>query len=200
MTAPTFIFDLGGVLVRHDNPTLFDRLAACCAESAAAREHLASGVYFRDIDTGRLSIKALHQRLATDFGFNRPYGEFLELWSSHFSEEPGMDALLAALVRRHRVALFSNTNPAHIEHVAARYPATSRVHARYYSFELGLVKPDAAAFERVLELEGRRAEDCIFVDDRADNTAAAAALGMRVVTFTGRDALFATLTKWEIAL
>jgi putative hydrolase of the HAD superfamily len=198
--SPTFIFDVGGVFVRHDNDLLCDRLAASCADPAAARLHLAAALPREDLGTGRIGVDALHARLMAEHGFKETYPHFLELWSSHFSEEPGMEPVVRALARRHRVVLFSNTNAAHWEHVTANYPALGHAHAAYLSHELGLVKPDAASFRRVLELEGCRAEDGIFVDDRAENTAAAAALGIRAVTFTGRDDFLADLKRYGIAV
>ncbi|WOJ90647.1 HAD-IA family hydrolase [Methylocapsa polymorpha] len=198
--SPTLIFDLGNVLIRHDNELLYDRLAACCADPAAARPHLAAWLSDEDIGCGRLSIEALHARLAADHGFEETYAHFLELWSSHFSEEPGMEPVIRALARRHRVVLFSNTNAAHVEHIRANYQVFDHLHAAYLSHELGLVKPDADSFLKVLEMEGRPAEDCIFIDDRAENTAAAAALGMRTVTFAGRHACLAELDRYGVPL
>ena len=63
MTAPIFIFDVGGVLIRHDNALLYDRLAAYCADPLAAREQLADGVHDRIVGTGQMSIRDLHERL-----------------------------------------------------------------------------------------------------------------------------------------
>lgn len=192
-SSPILIFDIGGVLVRHDNDLLFDRLATCCADPVGAKSYLASGVYTRDIDIGRVSVKALHASLADSLGFNKPFDEFLELWSSHFSEEPGMEQFVALLAQQYRVTLFSNTNAAHIDYVSARYPALGHAHRAYYSYEMGLAKPDAEAFQKLLELEGRRPEEAIFIDDREENAAAATALGMHGVVFTDRDALIEAL-------
>jgi HAD superfamily hydrolase (TIGR01509 family) len=187
--SPIFIFDIGGVLVRHDNDHLFERLAARCADPASAKSYLASGAYARDIDLGRMKVEGLHAILSSRLGFDRPYDEFLKLWNCHFSAEPGMDALIASLAQKFRVVLFSNTNASHIEHVSAHYPALRRAHKAYYSYELGLAKPDAEAFRKVLELERRQPEEAVFIDDKAENAAAAASLGMRAIAFTGCGAL-----------
>jgi HAD superfamily hydrolase (TIGR01509 family) len=195
---PTLIFDIGGVLIRHDNDLLYDRLAACCSNPTAARTHLPICLIDAEIGSGRLSIEDLHARLAADHGFYATYAHFLELWSSHFSEEPGMEPVVYALTQRHRVVLFSNTNAAHVAHIKANYRVFGHVHAAYLSHELGLVKPDAASFLKLLEIEGLPPEDCIFIDDSAENTAAAAALGMRTVTFTGRDAFLAELDRYSV--
>lgn len=196
MVGPVFIFDVGGVFVRHDNALLYDRLAACCSDPVAARPALEAGLAAPELGTGRLGVGGFHARLVSELGFAKPYDEFLSLWSSHFSEEPGMAALIRDLAARRRVVLFSNTNAAHWAHVTAHYPALGRAHACYLSHELGLVKPDPAAFRRVLELEAIGAADAVFVDDRADNVAAATALGMRGVVFPGADALALILARY----
>jgi putative hydrolase of the HAD superfamily len=199
-SVPTIIFDLGGVLIRHDNDALHERLAACCADPAAARPLIEDAIADEAIGTGRLGVEALHARLVADYGFARAYPHFLDLWSGHFSPQPGMETLVRALARRYRVVIFSNTNAAHIDHIRQNYPLMAHAHAAYVSYELGLVKPYAEAFRKVLELEGLRPEHCIFVDDRADNTAAAAALGIRTVTFTDPAALKAAIAEYGVAV
>jgi hypothetical protein len=81
---------------------------------------------------------------------------------SHFSEEPGMQPVVYALIQLHRIVLFSNTNAAHVAHIKANYQVFGHVHAAYLSHELGLVKPDATSFLKLLEIEGLPPEDCIF--------------------------------------
>ena len=148
----------------------------------------------------KLASEIAQLELAADHGFYETYAHFLEIWSSHFSEEPGMEPVVYALTQLHRVVLFSNTNTAHVAHIKANYQVFGHVHAAYLSHELGLVKPDAASFLKLLEIEGLSPEDCIFIDDRAENTAAAAALGMRTVTFAGRDAFLADLDRYGVTL
>lgn len=198
--APTLIFDLGGVLVRHDNDALYDRLAACCADAREARPKITASLGDERIGTGQLRIETLHAHLKDTLGLKASYSYFLDLWSSHFSEEPGMEGLVERLARRHRTVLFSNTNVPHIEHIRATYPVYARFHATYLSYEIGLVKPSAASYLRVLELEGRAASDCIFIDDRPENTAAAGQLGIRTVTFTGRDNFVAALARHGVVI
>jgi len=200
MTPPTFIFDVGGVFVRHDNELLHDRLAAYCADPIEARPRLADSAHDQVVGTGRLSIAELHRRLVEEFGFSARYDAFLTIWSSHFSEEPDMETVIRALARRHRSVFFSNTNAAHWAHVTAHYPALGHAHRAYLSHELGLTKPDPASFQRVLELEGCQPADAIFVDDRAENVTAAAALGMDGIVFTDADSFRRALADRGIAL
>lgn len=199
-TPPTFIFDVGGVLVRHDNELLYDRLAARCADPFAARPKLAAGVHDEIIGTGGLSVADLHGRLVFEHGLSVPYDTFLGIWSSHFSPEPDMEPVIRALAQRYRVVLFSNTNAAHWAHVTAYYPLLALAHHAYLSYELGLTKPDPASFRRVLELEGCPPGDAIMIDDRADNIAAAAALGLDGIIFTAAAPFRTALADRGIAL
>jgi putative hydrolase of the HAD superfamily len=197
---PTFIFDVGGVVVRHDNGLLHDRLAAYCDDPIDARPRLADGVHDQVVGSGHLSIADLHRRLVEEFGFSARYDAFLAIWSSHFSEEPDMEPVIRTLARRHRTVFFSNTNAAHWAHVTAHYPALGHAHRAYLSHEMGLTKPDPASFLRVLELEGCRPADAVFIDDRADNVAAAAALGMDGIIFTDAAAFRTALAERNIVL
>ena len=197
---PTFIFDLGGVIVRHDNALLYDRLAAHCAEPLSARERLADAVHDRIVGTGRLSIADLHRRLVEEYGFSARYDAFLEIWSSHFSEEPGMEPVLRSLAQRYRTVFFSNTNAAHWAHVTAHYPALAHGHHAYLSHELGLTKPDPASFQRVLDLEGCAPADAIFIDDRVENIDAAVTLGIDGILFTTAASFRAALLARGIDL
>lgn len=54
---------------------------------------------------------------------------------------------------------------------------------------LGLRKPDAAIYRAALDILGRPAQRILFIDDREANAAAAAAVGMKAICFTGADAL-----------
>jgi len=184
MTRPTFIFDVGGVFVRHDNDLLSDRLAARCADPRATRPRLNDGVHNREVGTGAMDMAELHRRLAAEYGFLADYTTFLAIWNSHFSEEPGMEPVLRALAQHYRTVFFSNTNAAHWAHVTAHYPVLALGHHAYLSHELGLVKPEPASFLRVLERERCAAVDAIFIDDRAENVEAAVALGMDGILFT----------------
>jgi putative hydrolase of the HAD superfamily len=54
---------------------------------------------------------------------------------------------------------------------------------------LGLRKPEAAIYRRALDILGRPSERILFIDDRAENVAGAAAVGMKAVLFEGAETL-----------
>lgn len=66
---------------------------------------------------------------------------------------------------------------------------------RFSSCYLGLRKPDPAIFLRTLDLLNRDADEIVFIDDRAENAAAAHAVGMDAIQFLGAENLRAELKK-----
>jgi putative hydrolase of the HAD superfamily len=63
---------------------------------------------------------------------------------------------------------------------------------------LGLRKPDAAIYQRGLDILCRPAERVLFIDDRAENVAAGQAAGMKTIQFTGAEALRGELKALDI--
>jgi putative hydrolase of the HAD superfamily len=68
----------------------------------------------------------------------------------------------------------------------------------FTSCYMGIRKPDAIIYRRALGILGAAAERVLFIDDRLENVAAAAAVGMKAVRFTGADALRRDLQALEV--
>ena len=63
------------------------------------------------------------------------------------------------------------------------------------SAELGVMKPDAAAYEAILGMLALPASACVFIDDLPANVAAARALGMHGITFEDTASCLAALEE-----
>jgi FMN phosphatase YigB (HAD superfamily) len=181
------VFDVGGIFVLHDNERLFRRLGASCG-AAAAVERIREAAMDPDITIGTRSVRELYDELVRDLGYKRDWKGFRADWSSHFSVDHAMLTLLAALARDNRVLLFSNTNPEHWEHVTRLAGGALGRYDAYLSHEIGDMKPRASAFQLVASRAGIAPERALFVDDLAENVAAARALGFHGHIFTGRAA------------
>jgi putative hydrolase of the HAD superfamily len=68
----------------------------------------------------------------------------------------------------------------------------------FSSCYMGLRKPEPAIYSRTLAILGKRPERALFIDDRAENVAGAASIGMKTIQFKGADALRAELTDLEV--
>jgi hypothetical protein len=72
MPYQALIFDVGGVIVPHDNAALYARLASRC-RAERALEVISSEALARPYHTGELTIAQLHQRLRDELA-TRPTG------------------------------------------------------------------------------------------------------------------------------
>jgi putative hydrolase of the HAD superfamily len=81
------------------------------------------------------------------------------------------------------LALLSNA-PADVAAEISRLPLLAGFGQLMFSCELKAGKPDPECYEAALATLGARAQDVVFIDDRPENVAGAAALGLRSVQFT----------------
>lgn len=177
------VFDVGGVLVDHDNEHLVRTLASRCETPDARRvaELFLDPAY----DRGAKPVSDLHQRLRRELGYGRDWPGFLQDWCCHLVVNEGMLSFAEALSRRVRVMLFSNTSREHWDHLVEASNGRLAAYEAYLSFELGRAKPDRAAFDKVIAESGVAPAATLFVDDRPENVAAAESVGLRGHVFTG---------------
>ena len=180
------VFDVGGIFVLHDNERLFRRLAeSCSALDALPRIRAVAADPL--LTTGACSIDALYRDLVRNLGYARDGAGFRADWCSHFTADAGMIALLRALAKRNRVVLFSNTNAVHWDYVIRLMDGALAPYEAYLSHAIGDRKPLASAFRLVAARAGIAPERALFVDDLAENVAAAEAIGFRGHIFIGQD-------------
>ncbi|CAN1497758.1 COG1011 Predicted hydrolase (HAD superfamily) [Flavobacteriaceae bacterium] len=93
---------------------------------------------------------------------------------------------LQMLSQKYRLFLLSNTDSIHIERFQHRagisfyrdfYQCFEKV---YFSFELGMRKPDSAIFEFVIKEHNLLPKNTLFVDDNLQNIESAEKLGLQV--------------------
>lgn len=91
---------------------------------------------------------------------------------------------LQMLSQKYRLFLLSNTDAIHIETFEQKsgasfysdfYQCFEKV---YFSFEIGMRKPNPDVYSFVLDQNGLQAKQTLFIDDKKENTDAAAALGL----------------------
>ena len=126
--------------------------------------------------------------------------EITKAWNSIIGDFP-LERLefLQLLSSKYRLFLLTNTDSIHIsrfEHKVGMsfytdfYRCFEKV---YYSYEMGMRKPDAEIFNTILRKHDLSPKRTLFVDDKKDNTDAAESLGLHVwnLKVTGTNVLFA---------
>ena len=80
----------------------------------------------------------------------------------------------------------------------ANFRLREHMKVAFTSCYMGIRKPDAIIYRRTLGILGTAAERSLFIDDRLENVAAAAAAGMKAIRFTGAEALRRDLQSLEV--
>jgi epoxide hydrolase-like predicted phosphatase len=94
-----------------------------------------------------------------------------------------------------RVALLSNFS-ADLRAMLTQQDLLRRFDALAISAELGIMKPDAAAYRAVLAMLGMEPHTCIFIDDVSANVAAAQAVGIYGIVFEDNPSCLAALRRF----
>ncbi|TAN54220.1 MAG: HAD family phosphatase [Betaproteobacteria bacterium] len=180
--ADALLFDLGGVLLEIDFTRAFAAWAAAAgvpAEALALRFSFDSA--YAAHERGEISAREYFASLRHALGIELSDAQFLAGWNAIIVDEiPGVRALLATAARRWTLHLFSNTGEAHRNLWAPRYRSLLHPFSRrFLSCEIGLRKPDPAAFAHVARAIGLAPQRIAFFDDTAENVAGARAAGLR---------------------
>jgi len=186
------VFDLGGVIVPHDNEVLHRRLVSRCT-AADPTDRLRAAVHDARYGNGALPVSALHQRLVDEVGYSGDWPQFVEDWCCHLGLDGDMLTFVEALADRHRVMIFSNTNQEHWDNaVAASGGRLGRIEA-YLSHEIGDLKPAVSSYLTVAAMAGIEPARSLFLDDRLDNVEGARKAGFQAEVFTDQGSLEALL-------
>src|ERR1700712_3842724 len=193
LTAPSadaLLFDLGRVVLDIDfNKVMTSWAGHAECPPAEVTARFVVDDHFKHHETGHIDDAAFFENLRGSLGIGISDAQFLEGWNSIFTGEmPGIAPLLARAASKMPLYAFSNTNPPHVAHFSKNY-ADVLGHFReiFLSSSIGLRKPDAAAFDHVVDAIGVPAQRIVFFDDSADNIAGARARGLTAVHVTAPD-------------
>jgi len=87
------------------------------------------------------------------------------------------------------VYFLSNTTDHAFEHMSEVYEVFSYLDGGIASYREGVAKPSADIFELYLSRYGKRAQECVFVDDMPQNVESARAVGFNGIILKNIDDL-----------
>lgn len=190
------ILDLFGVVISFDDNIVYRRLAQACAEPTHAFAGMQGLVSRPDLIRGRQTLEQLHQELATTYGLSLGLNEFDSAWLAPYSEPmPGMAELLAALSHRYKLVLLSNVDAYYWKTIRREHREIELFSDILLSCDLGVAKPERAAFLRAIDAAGAPASSCFFVDDKDENVLAAKQVGINAHRFVGASDLRSVLAQ-----
>ena len=186
MAIKAFVFDCGGVLLRDGDLSAYDlwenRLGLGSGELAS---RLWQGETWARAARGELTERQFWMQAGQELGLgNDDLVDALreDLWGTWVVDEKVL-AIIDVLRERYRVAMLSNATDALEELLEKRYQIADRFETVVNSSRVGVAKPDARIYQTMLQALDVEAKEVIFVDDRAENVAAAAGVGMHIIWY-----------------
>jgi putative hydrolase of the HAD superfamily len=192
------LFDLGGVLVRLGGVEEFGALVGSSDEGEIWRLWLGSPAV-RSYERGLCSREEFARTAIEEFGIAIPPEEFLARFLSWPKGLlPGAAELVGSVRSDVHRAVLSNTNELHWN----AQPDASCIHrlfeTHFASHLVGLVKPDAAIYERVVEELQCPAAEILFLDDNQINVEGARAVGISAHRAVGVEQARALLAAHDL--
>ena len=185
------IFDFGNVLVQWHPEKVYAEHFGDEARAWWFLRHVCDAAWRNRIDAGESTAACIEELKAQQ----PEYAEAIELYRSRWremltDEVPGMREVINDLRNRgHEIYGLTNWSMETFPAARERFGILQMIDRYVVSGAEGLVKPDARLFRVLLDRYHLKAEECVFVDDNPDNVAAANALGMEDIVFTGADSL-----------
>jgi len=187
------IFDLGGVLLDIDFKkvcTSFKTLGANNFEEIYS-QHECDPI-FENLETGKISEEDFCLALKKYTKESVTNKEIADAWNSILLDFR-LSSLnsLKKLKNKYSLFLLSNTNTIHqqafnkiFENTVGEGSFNSFFDKAYYSHEIGLRKPNADAYQYILQENNLQPYETLFIDDTPGNIEGAKAVGMPTILLT----------------
>jgi len=183
------LFDLGGVILDIDVHATLKKFyeLGFPPELLQYPMNMTSDLFFR-YETGKISTAEFRNEIRKITRLDFTDEALDEAWNAMIVRIPGeRTQLLEKLGQRYKLYMLSNTSPLHVPVFEQMYlnkagkPMKSFFKKIYYSFEIGWHKPDAGAFEHVINDAGIVPQETIFLDDNIHNIKASQELGFQAI-------------------
>jgi glucose-1-phosphatase len=182
------IFDLGGVILNLDNGRTEKAFTDLGVKNF--REYFGHGFaasFFKDYEVGSITDRQFIDSIRKLTGLDVPDQAIIDSWNALLLDfPPERIQLLKHLRKNYRLFLFSNTNALHLAALQQIWSSTfdggsldDHFEKTYYSHLLGMRKPDREPFQHILQENGLKGEETLFVDDAMINVEGAEKAGLR---------------------
>ena len=191
------IFDLGGVILDLSVDHTIQSFAALSGiNKSEVQQVFTTSPGFNDYETGAMDDAAFRNFIRNIYSVQTHDNEIDRCWNAMLRGIPVAKLeLLTRLKNRYNVFLLSNTNNIHLSYInnvmipgiTGERSLEQYFHKAYYSHRMGMRKPDAKIYQRVLDENNLLAEQTLFLDDNKLNVEGANSVGIKTVYVTSPD-------------
>jgi len=180
------IFDLGNVLLPIDLSLTYEAFANYSAFSAIEiQQKIQEQQLWVPYESGAQSDSEFREYLRTHLALTCTDEVFDEAFSALLLDfHPGVYAWISSLKDSYSLYLLSNTSSIHAERFTKiklgpqGQNLFSLFDQVYYSFEMGLVKPNPVIYQQVLQEQQLKPVEVLFFDDNVANINSAKSMGI----------------------
>ena len=189
MSIRAVIFDLGGVVLRTEDPAPRRELAA---RLGLTREQIYYHVFdspsARQATLGQITADEHWESIRLAMGLSvEEFPSVLEAFWGGDRLDTGLVDYIRSLRPRYKTALLSNAWDDLREVLSEHWKVADAFDELVISAEVGIAKPDPLIYLLALERLGIPAGEAVFVDDFIENIEVARALGLHAVHFRGPE-------------
>jgi len=196
------LFDLGNVLVDFNFMPAVERISGFCSK----RPDEILKIFFNSevtnsFEKGVLSAEEFYTRVKDKLGLKLSYEYFVPIWNEVFffsQTNRSVYHIANCLKKRYRIGLLSNTNILHYNYIKKSFPVFNVFERLFLSFEMGVIKPDKAIYNKVISDLGVSPENIFYTDDRCELVSSASGLGIKSFVFSGAEQLIKDLSSLGI--
>lgn len=188
MTIKALIWDMEGVLMLTDE----NDISLTVAKALNAPYEKVREIYFSDtndkVDLGEITMDQFNEYVLDTLQISRDKKRLLE---DVFNEKAYIDEdLLKQIVqmsKEYKIGLLSNYSNDLRPRIENEWAIGSAFDEIIISCEVGVVKPDPAIFNLMLDRLSVKADESVFIDDRIKNIDGAKKMGFHTIFFTSRE-------------
>jgi putative hydrolase of the HAD superfamily len=185
------IFDFGRVISAQKPPSLFrsyeDDLGL---EPDTINAIMFNSKAWEDALIGSKTVEEYWQEIGAELNLTTPAK--IDAFRQRYHADEAIDHSVLDLMRRlhgrHKLAVLSNSPPG-LTRWLADWNILYLFDTIFCSGDEGVVKPEPAAFEIILQRLGVEPKEAVFIDDTAENVAASRKVGIHGILFTSAAAL-----------
>lgn len=197
------VFDFGGVMVDFDpHKYLIDLFGNRGLEEEVYDLTFGSREW-RLLDAGRITRREANERMlqrARAVGRGFEVEGVLDDWMSMLHPRRRMQTLVEQLKQRGYCVYYLSNIPEDVLDLLMHRDFEGLFDGGVASCEVKVNKPDPHIYQALLDKYHLRADECIFIDDRADNLVAASALGFGTYEMHGVGTLLRSLPTFGVSL
>jgi len=196
VTIKAIIWVLEGVLILTDD----NNMPLTVAKKLNAPYEKVREIFFSDandrVDLGEITKDQFNEYLLDTLQISREKKYLLEEFlNEEFYIDKDLLIEITGLRREYKMGLLSNFSDDLRPKIDNEWGIGSAFDEIIISSEVGVIKPDPAIFNLMLDRLGVKAEESVFIDDRIKNIDGAKEMGFHTIFFTDKDQALEELAR-----